>query len=327
MSNTGAQGAVAILVEAEESNATRLIPSVTVCNFPTWVYRTSLWLLRLQIGCRKGSRECAYPETSPQSSKDSETNQKGSPTSSNEYEDDASPGTRLFTIPDEDEGSASGSQRSRNLGRNLRRINTSSSLSMNQLIIQSREMSETPSQEDYRSASTTMSESTASDATPTGVWTPEYMLGCQPDWRHLPPDFRMHLDYYSENITHWKYGAHTDFDDFFHTTFINLALQNESLLYAVVGFSAFKRMLNDPNGKIEDFLQYYTHSLTLLLGLLQKQGEAKYDIATLLTILQLATLEVRQFFYQLDSVNKMCDLRGSRSQKTTSTSDEASPPR
>lgn len=73
-----------------------------------------------------------------------------------------------------------------------------------------------------------------------------------------------------------------------------MALQNESLLYAVVGFAAFKRMLNDPNGKIEDFLQYYTHSLTLLLGLLKKQGEAKYDIATLLTILQLATLEVRQ---------------------------------
>lgn len=160
-----------------------------------------------------------------------------------------------------------------------------------------------------------MSESTASDATPTGIWAPEYMLGRKPDWRHLPSDFQVHFDYHAENITHWKYGVHSDPDDFFHTTFINLALQNEALLYAVLGFSAFKRMLKDPNGKIQDFLQYYTHSLTLLLGLLKKQGDAKYDVATLLTILQLATLEVRQFLCPWNSVNKIYALRGSRSHK------------
>lgn len=121
---------------------------------------------------------------------------------------------------------------------------------------------------------------------------PESVLGRKPDWRHLPPDFRTYLDYYAEHITHWKYGVHTDFDDFFHTTFINLALQNEPLLYAVIGFAAFKRTLQDPNGQIHDFLQYYTHSVTLLLGILKKREE-KHDVATLLTILQLATLEVR----------------------------------
>lgn len=263
----------------------------------TRVDRASLWLLNLHTGCRKGSRECCYPEPKAQSPKDFEANPQGSPTSSNEYEDDAGSDTRLPTIPDEDEGSASGSQWSRTPRRNLRRINTSSSLNMNQLIAQSRDMSETPSQEEYRSTSTTMSEGTVSVSTHVGVSTPEYTVGGKPDWRHLPPDFQRHLDYFIENITHWKYGCHTDFGKFYHTTFISLALQNEALLYAIVGFSAFKGMLKDPNGKIEDFLRYYTHSLTLLRGLLKKQGEAKYDMATLLTILQLATLEVRQFFY------------------------------
>lgn len=116
----------------------------------------------------------------------------------------------------------------------------------------------------------------------------------RPDWTHLPTDFRIHLDYYVENITHWVYGVHRDLQDFYHTTFISLALRSEPLLYAVVGFAAYKRMLHDPKGKLQDFLQYYTHSVTLLLGSLQRR-EAKYDVATLLTILQLATLEVRCF--------------------------------
>lgn len=114
----------------------------------------------------------------------------------------------------------------------------------------------------------------------------------KPDWSHLAPDLRFYLDYYCEHITHWKYGVHKDPDDVFHTTFISFALQSEPLLYALVSFAAFKRMLNNPEGKIHDFLQYYTPSVTLLLGLLQNH-ETKHDVPTLLTILQLATMEVR----------------------------------
>lgn len=238
-----------------------------------------------------------YPEASPQTSKDLQTGQRESPTSSNEFEDDASPDTRLAPILDEDEpdSSAGGSHQPTHPMKSLRRMNTASLLNMKRLMTRNRETSETPSQEEMRSASSTMSGTTAFDATPTTASTPDRMFAVRPDWTHLPSDFRVHLDYYVENITHWKYGVHRDFQNFFQTTFISLALWNEPLLYAIVGFSAYKRMLKDPKGKIQDFLQYYTHSVTLLLGLLQKK-EAKYDVATLLTILQLATLEVRCSF-------------------------------
>lgn len=235
-----------------------------------------------------------YPDAPSQSSKDLQTGQKESPTSSNEFEDDTSPDTRLPPIPDEDEpSSAGGSQQSTQPQRNLRRMNTASSLNMKRRMTENRDDSETPSQDEIRSASSTLS---GLDARPTATSTPDHMFAFRPNWTHLPVDFRIHLEYYFENITHWKYGVHRDFQDFFHTTFISLALRNESLLYAIVGFAAYRRMLKDPNGKIQDFLQYYTRSLTLLLGLL-KNREAKHDVATLLTILQLATLEVRYFLF------------------------------
>lgn len=171
-------------------------------------------------------------------------------------------------------------------------MNTASSLSMNRLIMRNRETSETPSQDEMRSTSSTFSGNIAFDATPTTASTPEHSYAMKPDWSHLPIDFRVHLDYYFENISHWVYGVHRDFQHFYHTKFISLALRSEPLLYAIVAFAAYKRMLQHPNGKLHDFLQFYTHSVTLLLGLLQRR-EAKYDVATLLTILQLATLEVR----------------------------------
>lgn len=83
-----------------------------------------------------------------------------------------------------------------------------------------------------------------------------------------------------------------DIGNFFQTTFLNLALRNEALLNAVLGFSTYQRTLKNPNGKIQDFLKYYQDAVTLLIGFL-KRRDAKHDLATLLTILQLATIEVR----------------------------------
>jgi hypothetical protein len=48
--------------------------------------------------------------------------------------------------------------------------------------------------------------------------------------------------------------------------------------------------MKNPNGRINEFLQYYSRSVTLLLDCLKKKE--KYSIGTLLTILQLATIEV-----------------------------------
>jgi len=68
-------------------------------------------------------------------------------------------------------------------------------------------------------------------------------------------------------------------------------MRNEALLYAVVGFAAYHHTLKNPNGQINEFLQYYNRSVTLLLAFLKKKE--KHSVATLLTILQLATIEVR----------------------------------
>lgn len=80
-----------------------------------------------------------------------------------------------------------------------------------------------------------------------------------------------------------------DASDFLKTLFIEIALSNEALLYGVVGFSAFQRTLQNAEGKIEDFLQYYNQAVTLLLKSL-RNGEQR-TVGTILAILQLATIE------------------------------------
>lgn len=91
-------------------------------------------------------------------------------------------------------------------------------------------------------------------------------------------------------MTHFDYCIPTDADDFFRMILPGVAAHHEPLLNALVGFAAYHRVLQDPRGKLQDFLKYYNKSVTLLLGLLKRKE--KYDVATLLTILQLATIEV-----------------------------------
>ncbi len=138
------------------------------------------------------------------------------------------------------------------------------------------------------------------------------------DWSHLPLDLQFYLTYFYENITHLHYSLKFDSANFLRTTFLDAALRNESLLYAVVGFSAFQRTLHNTDGKIQDFLQYvvravycpeaykssmppkpllihsfcryYNKAVWLLLNSL-KRGE-RHTNGTILAILQLATIEV-----------------------------------
>lgn len=81
-----------------------------------------------------------------------------------------------------------------------------------------------------------------------------------------------------------------DATNFLKTVFIEIALKNEALLYAIVGFSAYLRTLHNPEGKIQDFLKYYNQAVSLLLKSLRKGGQR--TVGTLLAILQLATIEV-----------------------------------
>jgi hypothetical protein len=111
------------------------------------------------------------------------------------------------------------------------------------------------------------------------------------DWSQLPPDLQFYLAYFYQNLTHLHYSLKFDPGNVLKTTFLDAALRNEALLYALVGFSAFQRTLHNSEGKIQDFLQYYNKAVSLLLESLRK-GE-RHNVGTLLAILQLATIEVR----------------------------------
>jgi Fungal specific transcription factor domain len=114
------------------------------------------------------------------------------------------------------------------------------------------------------------------------------------DWSHLPSDLQFYLGYFCENVTHNHYAMKHDSEDFLRTDFLDAALRNKALLHAVVGFSAFQHTLTNPRGRMQDFLQYYNKAVSFLLGLLT--GGKRHNLGILLTILQLATIEVSRHF-------------------------------
>lgn len=109
-------------------------------------------------------------------------------------------------------------------------------------------------------------------------------------WQQLPQDVKFYLHYARNKLTSYHWGFKYYESAFLRTTLLEVAVRFEPLLYAVVGFAAYHHTLTKTNGKLHDFLDYYNKSVTLLRrSLLQNE---KHTLATLLTILQLATIEV-----------------------------------
>lgn len=108
--------------------------------------------------------------------------------------------------------------------------------------------------------------------------------------KRLQEHVKFFLTYHQERINHHHYFMNLASDLFFRGTLIDMALEYEPLLYAVVGFAAYHHTLEQPHGKLNDFLKYYNQSIQLLRKSLAS-GE-KHSEATLATILQLSTFEV-----------------------------------
>jgi len=106
----------------------------------------------------------------------------------------------------------------------------------------------------------------------------------------LDPTLSFFLDYRRKNVTHHDYGLIYDGCGFLHTYLIDQALTDDALLYAVVSFASYHYTIRKPDGVLQDFLGFYSRSLRLLRHTLQRGRD--HNIATLLTILQLALLEV-----------------------------------
>lgn len=108
---------------------------------------------------------------------------------------------------------------------------------------------------------------------------------------HLPTDLQFYLEYHRNHLDHHVYFFRHRCDYFLHNILPTLALTYEPLLCSVVGFAAFHMALKRPGGKTHDFLDYYNKSV---MGLRHSLASGQAHSETMiLTILQLATIEVR----------------------------------
>lgn len=252
------------------------------------------------IGCKKGGRECVYPEASASKSNSSASTasqriNSGSPESSGDDDDEYDEAILLDTIPDESENGFAMGGSGHRVRPGHQEIGGKQSIRSQKSF--TRYSSETPSliQDKGNSPSPSTEGSIGFPAHTTfGTGYMTHLTanpaGTKNDWSLLPQDLQFYLQYFCENITAQHYSLKQDSGDFLRTHLLDTALRYEPLLYAVVGFSAFQRTLQTPGGKIQDFLQYYNKAVALLLRSLKRSE--KHSIGTLLAMLQLATIEV-----------------------------------
>lgn len=242
------------------------------------------------LGCRKGNRECVYPspqEANPKSKSGSKSKSAGSPRESASSDDEAESSSRkhsLPTIPDED-GAVGDLAEIADHGLPTARHSRRAPSDTPSL---THDKSPSPSTEGSSSVSAPLLRPgllrTAGRASTKRKATPRSL-------EELPPDVQFYLNYHKTQITYHHYAHKHDVHDFLGTTFLEIALGNEPLLYAVVGFAAYQYTLQQPDGKIHDFLKYYNRSVSLLLGTIKRSQ--KHTVPTLLCILELASIEVR----------------------------------
>ena len=121
----------------------------------------------------------------------------------------------------------------------------------------------------------------------------EFRIREHRSWWAWPDDVRRYLSYHQTGLSHHCYGIRCESGSFFRTTFLETALDDPShtLLYAIVAFSCYHYRIqaDDVGVSVDTFLEYYNKSILLLR---ESIARTKPGIAMLLTILQLATIEV-----------------------------------
>ena len=267
------------------------------CVFPLTPISGKCAKCKLSIGCKKGSRECTYPEPRSISRLSTGVRRDQAPAA-------ASISRSSSDGNDSQEDSALIERRSANskaqeAGASSLKLCQSKRILFNV---------ETPSQAEQSQQSadhvkydTSLSPSTEASTAPTSAeWSEKLEQSSyvstdksQEDrpWSHLSIDLRFYLEYHTTHLNYHHYFFKHDANHFLHKILVEHALQYDPLLYAVVGFAAFQLTVTCAEGKIQDFLGYYNTSVSLLRkSLVENQ---KHTDATMLTILQLATFEVR----------------------------------
>lgn len=242
----------------------------TVSKFSLLYYGA---VLTIPSGCRKGKRECTYPgdATTPTSlSRSSKSGSRGkdSPGASSPSgsEIDVDEKELLPSIPDDEEEDDS-APASATLDR--RKASDAS----------------TPSRE---------TSATSKGSHPTRTSSKQSIrseIFQNPRWSTLPKEVKTYLRFHHEHMSHHHYAFKYDGGNFLKTTFLEIAMNDGSaaLLYAIVAFAAYHHAVAYDDGNISVFLAYYNKSIAFLQQSLKRQ---RHSVATLLTILQLATIEV-----------------------------------
>ncbi|KAK4909891.1 hypothetical protein LTR49_021376 [Elasticomyces elasticus] len=235
--------------------------------------------------CRKGKRECAYPGETPSSStsRPSRTSSKskgslGSTPSTSEDESDVDAKPWLPAIPDDEEDAEEDEPQS----------GTSEHRAFSTIVPTVRSKNTSPIVErSSRAARETSRAQTNRNASKHSV---KSSISQNSRWSKLGKDVKSYLKYHRDSMSHHHYGFKYDAGDFLKTTFLEIALNDDSeaLLYGIVAFAAYHHALTHQDDIISRFLSYYNRSINLLQQSLTKK---RHSVATLLTILQLATIE------------------------------------
>ncbi len=219
------------------------------------------------LGCRKGSRTCIYPEP--------RLDTKPNPSKMQRQSRSASSNTRRAPIsPLHDHTWPSVAR-----------------------VVESKETSFSPSTDNSSVLFATQSISPGLDQSKKFRSVSTVTSQKASPWFHLAPKLQYHLEYHQHLSYNYYFLGH-DSSNFIHNTLVEHAISYKRLLYAIVGFAAFLEILQNCKGKIQAFLGYYDKSIMLLRKSLSERQ--KHTHATLLTILQLATFEVRRSYTLLE---------------------------
>lgn len=257
--------------------------------------RLGIAKLNPHSGCAKGNRECTYPEprettkASGGARRDQSAKIANASQSSSESEDSPEQSISAGRRRKQSEAERPGLGSNGSFPKGVPIKERASSIS---------EQPQPSIEQVNVESSLSPSSDLSSAPTSVGFEKPEKLPSVSTDtsqedkaWSHLSPDLQYYLDYHNTQLNFHHYHFKHDANHFLHHILIEQALSYDPLLFAVVGFAAYHSTVKQPNGKIQDFLGYYNKSVSLLLKSLRENQ--RHTDATMLTILQLATFEVR----------------------------------
>jgi hypothetical protein len=235
-------------------------------------------------GCRKGNRECIYPDTqsAPKAgrngSKLGKSNAAESASSPEDHDDDDK--DRLPAILDDDEEEYDYDDAPMSASQELRDSPFTPGSTLDQ--------STSPSTEASSTVPPTVRPSLSRKGSQQTSKLPPTMPMKSTSSKTL--DVQFYLDYFRNHITVHHYSLKRDTHNFLKGDFLAQALKFEPLKYAVAGYAAYFHTLSQPDGRMSTFLHFYNESVSRLRSTITKNK--KQGLATFLTILQLASIEV-----------------------------------